>query len=221
MQNNKKGKLIIIEGGDFAGKSTFIEQLKEVHPDFKFTREPGNKLNTDTARICEDLRKVLLNNKNSADKEAKLFAITRELHTMDIVDLINQGHNVVVDRYILSSFAYQAYANNLGYGKVYKYNENSIYMLNDEDIELNILIFKVNKETLEYRKSKRQKTQELDEIEKRDEEFFNRVNAFFNDDIYKEYLKDLNVNVYDIDSSRHKDIVFEDAYKYILDILNK
>src|SRR6185437_15520754 len=36
-----KGKFIVIEGGDGAGKDTQIELLKKDFPDFVYTREPG------------------------------------------------------------------------------------------------------------------------------------------------------------------------------------
>lgn len=222
MNNNKKGKLIVVEGGDFVGKSTFIEKLKLVKPDFMYTREPGNKLNTTHASMCEQIRQELLTQNNSLQKEAQLLAASRLLHTMDIVELLKKGHNVVVDRYILSSFAYQAYASKLGYLKVMDYNKSALSMLEEEDIEINMLIFKVDKDSLEQRKKARESTTQLDVIEQRGEEFFNRVNSFFNENLFYSFISTLKCNVYEVDTSaKTKGEVFAEAYNHINTIINK
>ena len=189
----QKGKLICLEGGDYAGKSTFLGQLKECHPEFKYTREPGNKLDTIHSSMCEEIRNELLNNKNSKEKEAQLFAASRYLHTIDIVELINKGYTVVTDRFLLSSYAYQAYANKLGDKAVEKYNSSAISLLEENNIKMHTLVFKLDKETYEKRKKLRMTYEALDEIEKRDEDFFKRVNNFFNEDVStKTELLDVN-----------------------------
>lgn len=222
MTNKNKGKLIIIEGGDFVGKSTFIEKLKIIKPEFLYTREPGNKLDTVHASMCEKIREEILTQDNPMNKEAQLFAASRLLHTLDIIDLIEKGHTVVVDRYILSSFAYQAYAGNLGYLKILDYNISAINLLEEAEIDINVIIFKVDKESLEKRKKEREKVANLDIIEKRGEEFFNKVNEFYNNNLFDALLISLNCNTYEVDtSSKTKEEVFSLAYNHITNIINK
>lgn len=111
-----KGKFITFEGCDGCGKSTqlklFSEYLTEQGVAHIFTREPGG------GKISEAIREILLNGKNAEmtdECEALLYAAARAQHLADrVAPALNEGKLVICDRYVDSSFAYQAYGRNLG-----------------------------------------------------------------------------------------------------------
>ena len=113
---SKKGYFITLEGCEGSGKSTQLKKLeeflKESGRDFIFTREPGG------TPIAEQIRGIILDGKNVEmcdETEALLYASSRVQHIKEkILPAKSQGKIVICDRYIDSSFAYQAYARGLG-----------------------------------------------------------------------------------------------------------
>ena len=102
----KKGKIFVIEGVDGAGKTTQIELLKKEFPDFVFLKEPGS------TKSGQDIRKLILENELDSKTELMLFYSARnELILNIILPLIKEGKNVIIDRFELSSYAYQIYGN--------------------------------------------------------------------------------------------------------------
>ena len=139
-----KGKLIIFEGPDFSGKSTQLKLLKPAlikNQNVLYTREPGSYL-PDTKEWCEQIRNFILHNDLSIEQEAVLFAQSRYEHTKEMVKYINEGYNVLCDRYIVSSLAYQAYAQNLGCDKVYELNRATIDLLEENKMSIFSIKFK-------------------------------------------------------------------------------
>lgn len=124
----RKGKFITFEGCDGCGKSTQLRLLSEYLEKngiaHIFTREPGG------GKISEAIREILLNGKNSEmtdECEALLYAAARVQHLHDRVQpALEQGKLVVCDRYVDSSFAYQAYARGLGVDFIGKINAYAI-----------------------------------------------------------------------------------------------
>ena len=163
------GKLIAFEGADCAGKSSIIEKLKIVLPviydneKFLYTREPGNLLSEDNE--CEAIRKEVISNKELTVREqAELFAKSRLIHTKDIIDKLKEGYNIITDRYLLSSLIYQGII--LGFKEVYDINKDVIKLLNDNDIKLETIVFKINKNTYNERMSNRQEEKDaLEDVE--------------------------------------------------------
>lgn len=163
------GKLIAFEGADCAGKSSIIEKLKIVLPviydneKFLYTREPGNLLSEDNE--CEAIRKKVISNKELTVREqAELFAKSRLIHTKDIIDKLKKGYNIITDRYLLSSLIYQGII--LGFKEVYDINKDVIKLLNDNDIKLETIVFKINKNTYNERMSNRQEEKDaLEDVE--------------------------------------------------------
>ena len=119
-----QGKLITFEGCDGCGKSTQLSRLRAYLESLGvphiFTREPGG------GQISEGIREILLRGKNaemSDECEALLFAASRAQHISDrIAPAMEEGKLVICDRYVDSSFAYQAYARGLGMEFVSKIN---------------------------------------------------------------------------------------------------
>ncbi|MBQ9728133.1 MAG: dTMP kinase [Clostridia bacterium] len=119
-----RGKFITFEGCDGCGKSTQLkmwsEYLTRSEIPHIFTREPGG------GKISEAIREILLNGKNAEmtdECEALLYAAARAQHLRDRVEpALSEGKLVVCDRYVDSSFAYQAYARGLGVDFIGKIN---------------------------------------------------------------------------------------------------
>lgn len=119
-----RGKFITFEGCDGSGKSTQLRLLSEYLTKegiaHIFTREPGG------GKISESIREILLSGKNSEmtdECEALLYAAARVQHLHDRVEpALQAGKLVICDRYVDSSFAYQAYARELGMEFIEKIN---------------------------------------------------------------------------------------------------
>lgn len=119
-----QGKFITFEGCEGCGKSTQVRLLKEYLTEknvpFVLAREPGG------TEISEKLREIILDKNSSAmtaQCEALLYAAARcQIIDEVILPALADGKLVILDRYIDSSFAYQAYARGLGYDFVAKAN---------------------------------------------------------------------------------------------------
>lgn len=124
----ERGKFITFEGCDGCGKSTqlrlFSEYLTKNGIPHIFTREPGG------GKISEAIREILLSGKNmemTDECEALLYAASRVQHLSDRVEpALKEGKLVICDRYVDSSFAYQAYARGLGVDFIGKINAFAI-----------------------------------------------------------------------------------------------
>lgn len=109
MNDNRRGKLISIEGSEGAGKSTalsFIQSyLAERNHDIVMTREPGG------TELAEQIRQLLLHpgsEKMTAHTELLLMFASRAQHIETFVrPALLAGKWIVSDRYIDASYAYQ------------------------------------------------------------------------------------------------------------------
>ncbi len=122
------GYFITLEGCEGSGKSTQLKMLcaylEEKGIDAVYTREPGGTV------ISEKIRSIILDNENkimSDEAEALLYAASRIQNVKEkILPALESGKTVICDRYVDSSFAYQAYARGLGYDFIYNINEFAI-----------------------------------------------------------------------------------------------
>lgn len=122
-----RGVFISVEGGDGAGKSTQLANIKAYMEERSisalFTREPGG------TEIAEKIRDVILDPENEGMEdmtEALLYAASRTEHVRKIIaPALESGMTVVCDRYLDSSIAYQGYGRGLG-DIVAKINEPAI-----------------------------------------------------------------------------------------------
>src|SRR5690554_1549951 len=120
---------ITFEGGEGSGKTTLIEKLKKtlLHKKYNVitTREPGG------SKVAEKIRSVLLDNKNTEitrHTEALLFAASRAQHLNEVI-IPNLDKIILCDRYIDSSYAYQAYGRDLGMEFVQSINSYALNFL--------------------------------------------------------------------------------------------
>lgn len=111
-----RGIFITVEGGDGAGKSTQLANIKAYMEErgisAVFTREPGG------TEIAEKIREIILDPANEGMEdltEALLYAASRAEHVRKIIaPALEDGLTVVCDRYVDSSIAYQGYGRGLG-----------------------------------------------------------------------------------------------------------
>ena len=106
------GKFIVIDGPDGAGKSTQSQMLQEYlcnnGIETELVRDPGG------TSIGEQIRKILLDNANTAMSvrtETLLYMASRaQLYHEKIGPALENGKCVLSDRWVSSTYAYQAIA---------------------------------------------------------------------------------------------------------------
>jgi len=113
---------VTFEGVDGSGKTTqatlLAEQLRSEGRDVVATREPGG------TELGERIRELVLHGGAVAPwAEAALFAAARAQLVEDVIrPALARGADVVCDRYIDSSLAYQGLGRNLGIDRVLELN---------------------------------------------------------------------------------------------------
>lgn len=105
-------KFISIEGGDGAGKSTYIPKLKEylesLGQEVVLTREPGG------TQLGEKLRSLFTDTHMSVLTETLILEAARADHIENVIrPALKQGKWVICDRFSDSTFAYQCAAKGL------------------------------------------------------------------------------------------------------------
>lgn len=145
--HTKKGKCIVIDGSNGAGKSSVMMKLRDYLPsvgvDAEFTREPGG------TPISEKIRSILLSNDSvniSATTELLLFAAARAQHIQQrILPALEAGRTVICDRFDSATFAFQYYGRGLSLDTITKSNEMALngfvpdrYLLLDVDVKVGI-----------------------------------------------------------------------------------
>jgi dTMP kinase len=113
---------VTFEGVDGSGKSTqarlLAERLRSAGRDVVLTREPGG------TELGEQIRGILLHGERVAPwAEAALFAAARAQLVDEVIrPALARGADVVSDRYLDSSLAYQGLARGLGVERVLELN---------------------------------------------------------------------------------------------------
>lgn len=121
----RRGYLVVFEGGEGAGKTTQIEAftrwLEARGAEVVQTREPGG------TAIGARIRDVLLDPQFAGmdeRTEALLYAADRAQHVAEVIRPALDSDKVVVsDRFIDSSLAYQGIARGLGVDEIYRMSE--------------------------------------------------------------------------------------------------
>lgn len=169
-----KGLVIALEGQDGTGKSTVIDAITgyfdEMGLDYIKAREPGS---TDIGEKIRDILADKANKDMDYHTEALLFAASRsELYDKVIKPNARKGTSVILDRFLLSSLAYQGIVRGLGVDEVMKIND---FFLDGFRPDLTILMDLDAKESYERLK----KLGELDRIESLGEDFQERVHLAY------------------------------------------
>ena len=119
------GKLIVLEGIDGSGKSTYgmtlANELNNLNIKSIYTFEPTH------AYFGSKLRESMLSQDLKPEEELSLFIADRKEHIQHMIKpAINDGHIIVLDRYMYSSIAYQGAK---GIDKDYIYNLHKDFII--------------------------------------------------------------------------------------------
>lgn len=194
------GRFITFEGADGCGKSTqmnlLAEYLRERGYDVLCTREPGG------CEISERIREVVLDIRHkgmSSECEALLYAASRAEHVRQVLlPAVKSGKIVLCDRFLDSSFAYQARGRELGDEFIRQINAPARAITPDRT-----LLFVGDREAVSRRL--RSGTQ-LDRIEVEGDSFVRRVYQ-----AYEEIHAAEPERVHLIDSNRTIEEIFADV----------
>ena len=121
-----RGLLIIFEGPNFVGKTTIINSYLNkfnINNNYKIYKFPNRT--TQTGLIIDDYlkkKKVF----ESLDQRIEIFAQNRKEQLENIMNDLNNGINVICDRYIFSGITYPLY-------DLYTEHDNGIINLHDMD----------------------------------------------------------------------------------------
>lgn len=204
------GKFISLEGPDGCGKTTIMKKIKtyldDRSIDYIQVREPGG------TEIGEEIRSIILDNKNTemADEtESLLYAASRsQLISEKVKPSLKEGINVLSERFVLSSLAYQGIGRGLGVKEVKAINDFGTGGL----VPDLTLFFYVNPEL-----SLRRKTAKGgDRLEEEGSDFHRKVY-----DGYMELIELYPENIRVIDASRSIEEVYNESIYHIEKLLNK
>ena len=116
---SRHGRLITIEGIDGAGKTTLAEGIMRAHPTLTLLREPGGVV------VSERIRDLVKDPRLTVDPraEALLYAAARaQLVHERLLPLLDAGRDVLLDRFVDSSLAYQGAGRGLGIAEIAELN---------------------------------------------------------------------------------------------------
>lgn len=204
-----RGRLITIEGLDGAGKSTLASALREAIAAaglrVELLREPGG------VELSERIRALVKDPalEVSARAEALLYAAARaELVHERVVPLLEEGTNVLLDRYVDSSLAYQGAARGLGVEQVREINRFATGGIEPD----RTLLLRIDPAAGRARQAERDEIP--DRLEREDEEFFARI-ALAYDDLAAAEPRRIRV----LDASFTPATVLSDALEALSDLL--
>jgi dTMP kinase len=196
---------VTFEGVDWSGKSTqaalLAGWLSEEGRKVLLTREPGG------TPVAEAVREVVLHGHDmTPGAEAALYAAARADHVEHAIrPALERGEDVVCDRYIDSSVAYQGIGRRLG---------------EDQVRELNLLVTRglLPDRTflvlLDPEEARRRGAGQPDRIEREGEDFWRRV-----DDGFRSLAHAFPERIVTVDGSRSPDEIAEEVREHVRALL--
>ena len=196
----KRGLFLTFEGADGCGKSTQMKLLAEYLDargyETVVSREPGGCV------LSERIREILLDIRHkgmSPECEALLYAAARAEHVRQVIlPGVASGKIVLCDRFLDSSFAYQARGRELGDDFIRQINAPAKLAVPDRT-----LLFSGDPQVILQRL---RAGENLDRLEVESDDFFSRVNR-----AYAEIHAADPERVHVIDSNRGIEEIFEDV----------
>ena len=200
---------ISLEGSEGAGKSTLIEHLKKYFLDnnieFLFTKEPG------ATKEGAELRRILLDDTIELDPLSETFLLLADRleHVRKIINpALEENKNVLSDRYLDSTYAYQGAGRKINKAKL----DSLIKPLSFPEPDLTIYLDLPVEEGLKRAKGR----DRLDRFEKQEIDFFERIR-----DSYLNLAEENPHRIFTIDSTNGESKVFELAKNCIEKKLNE
>ena len=200
---------ITLEGSEGAGKSTLIKHLKKYFLDknieFIFTKEPG------ATEEGLELRKLLLNKTIDLDPISETFLLLADRleHVRKIINpALEENKNVLSDRYLDSTYAYQGAGRKINKEELDKF----IRPLNFPKPDLTIYLDLPVEEGLMRAKGR----DRLDRFELEEIDFFERIR-----NSYLELAQEDSNRIVTIDSTNSEKKVFELAKECIEKKINE
>ena len=166
-----RGKFIVFEGIDGAGKSSYLATaqavLSKAGNDPVMTREPGG------TPLGEKLRELLLHDAMAPETECLLMFAARQQHIAQVIEpALAKGQWVLCDRFTDATYAYQGAGRGFGHAKI-EQMESWVQGKFRPDFTL---VFDLNPTEAARRRSA---ARNADRFELLDEAFFTRVrNAY-------------------------------------------
>ena len=206
-----KGLVIALEGQDGTGKSTVINAITgyfdEMGLDYINAREPGS---TDIGEKIRDILADKANKDMDYHTEALLFAASRsELYDKVIKPNVRKGTSVILDRFLLSSLAYQGIVRGLGVDEVMKIND---FFLEGFRPDLTILMDLDAKKSYERLK----KLGELDRIESLGEDFQEKVHL-----AYLKLYEENHMKLIKLDGTKDKESLAHEALEEVKKLMKE
>jgi dTMP kinase len=203
------GRLITVEGLDGAGKTTLATKLERGLADrgieIRLLREPGGVM------LAEHIRELVKDPSLTvgAPAEALLYAAARAQLVEEMVKpLLDAGTNVVLDRFVDSSLAYQGAGRGLGIERVRAINALATGGLQPDRTLLLVIDPRLG------RWRSRSRAEPADRLESEDDAFFGRINA-----AYLELARQEPERIRAIDASLPPDDVLQLALEELVDLL--
>ncbi len=181
----ERGRFIVIEGIDGAGKSLqtrrLLQHVTQRGIECIATREPGG------SPLGEEIRAWLLQHETDAVTEAFLFNAARREHARCLIaPALSSGKWVVCDRFALSGFAYQG-AGGADLSSLEALHRIACDKLDEHTAELKVdLGFLLDMPPAEAQARLAEKEETADPFERRGLAFFERVRALLRERAEKE-----------------------------------
>lgn len=200
----KKGKFIVLEGGEGAGKGAVRKFLESQLPDALFTREPGG------TPLAERIRAAIISPEaaeaNAETQFALIFASRLEHVRAKIQPALEAGKTVISERFDSSTYAYQVHGQEAHYLKPLFFEFRKLLGTTVPDL---YIFLDVDSQTGVLRVSKNKKKEEpLDHFEKRAVDFHDRVRKG-----YAEFFKQVPHVI--VDANRPLEEVQQDVLSII------
>jgi len=171
------GKFITFEGPEGSGKSSVIKSIKDKCKNTLFTKEPGSSNDP----VCEQLREFILNPIRSIDKEAEIFLYMADRcqHVNNVIlPALNEGKNVISDRYIDSTYAYQGWGRRYGKEESIEYI-NYLNKISTKNLIPDLTLILDVSPKIGFQRLVTKEFGKKDRIEQEDLKFFERVSFGF------------------------------------------
>jgi dTMP kinase len=196
---------VTFEGVDWSGKSTqaalLAGWLSEEGRQVLLTREPGG------TPVAESVREVVLHGHDMTPwAEAALYAAARADHVEHAIrPALERGEDVVCDRYIDSSVAYQGIGRGLGADRV---RELNLLVTRGLLPDRTFLVL------LEPEEARRRGAGQPDRIEREGDDFWRRV-----DDGFRSLAAEFPARIVPVDGSRSPDEIAEEVREHVRALL--